>query len=180
MKTAKQFLLVAASFFVAVMAFTVLAPRRVEAFVAALVQVSNTTANPVPVEQGDKARHLVRLSAEGFGDQSSIAMTDPTNGDAVYTVPAGKRLEIVQANLFAEPGSTGGVFAYWFNGFSYTPLPVSLQLPGSGKYAGSIPMHDYFDAGQQVLFSVSAPGGSPGYLWEIAANGYLIDCNGAC
>ena len=53
MPTAKRYLMIALSFVIALTALTILAPRTVHAVTAALVQVVNTSANPVP--QADAA-----------------------------------------------------------------------------------------------------------------------------
>src|ERR1700757_565426 len=49
MSSAKRYLLIALTFAIALTTFTVFAPRAVHAVTAALVQVANTSANPVPV-----------------------------------------------------------------------------------------------------------------------------------
>jgi hypothetical protein len=64
MNAAKRYLLVALAVVFAVTTFSVIAPRTAHALVATLVQVANTSANPVPV-----------ASATHFGQQETNLVT---------------------------------------------------------------------------------------------------------
>lgn len=106
MRTIKHFLTVAAlgSGCVTVL---MLLPKAAQGVVAALVQVANTTANPVPVEDIDNgARSAFQISKEfPFG------MTSSCTSITVYTVPATppKRLviELVSFNADTSDSNNG-------------------------------------------------------------------------
>src|SRR5947209_17331013 len=65
MKSAKNFLMVAGAFALAMLVFAIAAPKTPHAIVATLVQITNTASNPVPVDRDNSARHAVRLFAGG-------------------------------------------------------------------------------------------------------------------
>jgi len=178
MKSAKKFLMVAGAFALAILLFAISAPKTAHAIVATLVQITNTASNPVPVDADNSARHAVRLFAAGNTDQTGLLEThllDASTGQA-FTVPAGKRLVIEQASLFAYPGPQSSVFAYWFNGSTFTAVPVHDQ-DGFGDYEGVVTTKDYVDAGHQIEFSLFS---KPATFSDMSVVGYLIDCNGVC
>lgn len=163
---------------VIVAALVLLGAQHARSVYSSPVSVVNT---PLPVSQqgivnaSGSAIDRVQLTQVAFADGGNFVLNDAHSGQP-FTVPAGKRLVIEHASLFAYPGSGAHVFAYWWDGATYMALPVNEQSPGS--FMGSIPMRDYVDPGQRVIFSIYT--GVNSYFWDIHVNGYLVDCNGAC
>ena len=84
MSSAKRFLFIALSFVVATVTFAAFTPRAVHAITAALVQVTNTSANPVPM-----AESSIRYEASvcsGRGAISAAVGTCP-DGQNTFVVP---------------------------------------------------------------------------------------------
>lgn len=99
MNFAKRILLVAGSAALAVMLGGLLAPKAVHAVVAALVQVTNTSANPVPVTD---VGTLEPFQTFCVGSDGVGVVTD----QCTFTVPANKRLVVRTASvqLIADAG----------------------------------------------------------------------------
>lgn len=161
-------------------ALVLMGTQRARTAYSSPVTVTNT---PLTTDINENARHAVRLA--GFGETnlnaSGEALYDATTFQT-FTVPTGKRLVIEQASLFAYPVSGSKVFAYWYNGHTYTAVPVTLQVPvpfGNDEYEASVPTRDYVDAGNQVMFTIASDWGANGF-WDVHVIGYLIDCNGEC
>ena len=178
MNSVKNFLMVAGAFALAMILFAIAAPKTAHAIVATLVQITNTASNPVPVDADNSARHAVRLFTSGTTDQYGVIETrllDAANGYQEFTVPAGKRLVIEQASIFAYPQPGSKVFAYWNNGLTYTAVPAQEQTPGA--FEGVFTTRDYVDAGHKIVFDLFM---SPSSFFDMSVVGYLIDCNGVC
>jgi hypothetical protein len=174
MKTAKQFLVVSAAFIVAVVTFSVVAPKAAHAVIATLVQVTNTASNPVPADIDNSARHVVRLKLNGNGTTFNAALLDSSNSQP-FVVPAGKRFVLEQVTLFSNQ-AVGQLAESYIFADGWITLPIVDQLPGQG--VASILTRGYVDAGHGVEFYIQGTG--PSLNWTVAANGYLIDCNGVC
>jgi hypothetical protein len=96
MKTAKQFVVVSAAFILAVVTFSVVAPKAAHAVIATLVQVSNTAANPVPT-----------VATDNPASQPFQTRVFPSANQFVsFQVPAGKRLVITDIQAFAFGNSS--------------------------------------------------------------------------
>src|SRR5579862_9604794 len=105
-----------------------LTPKTAHALVAALVQVTNTTANPVPNLDTERNARIPY--------QSAYVFSQSTTGDAVRTitftaVPSGYRLvaQNASANLTLAAGSTGAFGALNADGNFYLGLPVLASGP---------------------------------------------------
>ncbi|HUJ30124.1 MAG TPA: hypothetical protein VLY23_02505 [Candidatus Acidoferrum sp.] len=106
MKTIRKVATTLAGIFLAVLLIIVLAPRAARGVAAALVQVTNTSSNPVPV---------VAAAALNSFDSNGFCQFVPTdNGhndfclvDPIYTVPAGKIAVIEHASgrCIVDPGT---------------------------------------------------------------------------
>jgi hypothetical protein len=178
MNSVKNFLMVAGAFALTMILFAIAAPKTAHAIVATLVQITNTASNPVPVDTDNSARHAVRLYAFGNTDQNGLYDTkllDSSNGQ-IFTVPAGKRLVIEQASLFAYPGPGKTVLAYWVDGSAATALPVHDQ-DGFGDFQGLFTMRSYVDAGNSIELVLYT---APNTFTDLSVESHLIDCNGVC
>jgi hypothetical protein len=167
--------------FLAALLMAALAPRATHAVVAALVQVTNTAANPVPVTQ-----------ASAFHPFQSSCTAEYTIGASgtrcfVATVPAGQRLviqtvsvdNVVDAGLRSE--STGFSF---FAGDGSVSLVLFINTPftaatPNGVYdvsAGTQQVTAYADAGTKVSCGTSVNGmvNQPGSTLDCELSGYTV------
>jgi hypothetical protein len=158
---------------------SVLAPKATHAIVATLVQVSNTSANPVPnsdVNDPDLATILV-LSCQGHSNGGSEFL----NCDPNSTVPAGQRFVIdrVEANCFTTPGSTfGNAYISLTEGGNEIRhvLPLnSLETGFSTEYVLSQQVRYHADAGSYVDFSTYTTDMLGGSTCNFQADGYLLN-----
>lgn len=130
-----------------------LTPRAAHAVAAALVQVTNTIANPAITHETNKAAsQLVQLT--GVGGQylfatGTLAMGqfDPatsTTGATPYVVPAGQSLVItdIDFNIFATTGDTGVLF------YNYKITPNNFgQYYQRFDFLSNGPQHMHYDSG---------------------------------
>jgi len=86
MPSAKRYLLIAFSFVVALTAIVILNPRTVHAITAALVQVSNTSAAPVPQEDAGTRFQAAVCNVAGGISTAVNPCPSPTNVPT-FTVP---------------------------------------------------------------------------------------------
>ncbi len=162
---------------------TALTPRAAHGVAAALVLVSNTGADPVPVE--DHARQAVLLVAESSTVESSVLIPFRDAHGAPFAIPAGKRLviEFVSGTLYLPAGSFPvGASLNGTLGADYDELlvPPAVTYYGSGDIQSlstfSQSVHFYTDNPPAIVFSVSGTASST----YVTASGYLVDCTGAC
>jgi len=86
MSSAKRYLTIALSFVIALTALSIFAPRTVHAVTAALVQVVNTSANPVPQSDAATRFQAAVCIVSGTISTGVNACPAPTN-TATFTVP---------------------------------------------------------------------------------------------
>jgi hypothetical protein len=110
--------------------FTLAAPRAVQAVAAALVQVTNTTANPaITQETRHQASQLVSMGVgfNGYGDtfaKNYMYQVLPSGGTGgAYKVPAGQNLVITNVTINPDPS------------YSTSNIEVMLVRDGGGSYA---------------------------------------------
>jgi hypothetical protein len=168
--------------FLAALLITALAPKAARGVAAALVQIANTGADPVPVE--DHARQAVLLIADAsIVDTASPIAFSGTHG--AFSIPPGKRLviESVSGRLYLPAGSYPvGASLNGTLGTNYDEFlaPPEITFFGSGEIltisSFSQSVHFYTDTPPAIVFSVSGPASSA----YVIASGYLVDCTGAC
>jgi hypothetical protein len=156
-----------------------LAPRAARGVAAALVQVTNTTSNPVPTISADNpAKHPFQSSCIG---QSS-------SGDASCTfgVPAGQELVIQGGTIraFLNPAAgqlVQGTIAPSANGrsefhfFGLQDIGINFGLSGSPhEYVGTLPYTVYADPESQVSISVFLGNPSQSVSFDATITGYLV------
>ena len=131
MKSLKNFSAAIGSVAIIVAVLTLVAPKTAHAVVAALVTVTNTTANPASTLDADKATRIPY--------QSSTSVTPPTSGGqalnfSVAQVPTGYRLVIENINAFLLLES-GTAIPF---GTIYSTFNVDAQFPSfSGINTGA-------------------------------------------
>jgi hypothetical protein len=148
MKNRKPILTGVLSAVLAMLVLIVVTPRAAHAITAALVQVVNTSANPIPNrDQDNPAQQPFQFLA-----QPDTRGTGTNRAETDINVPAGKRLviEYVSAGIAAGNGSVsvettaGGSQAAWY--FIDQAAPVFTR--------GFFPTRIYADPGSTVSVTV--------------------------
>ncbi len=149
---------------------SVLAPKATHALVATLVQVTNTSANPVPTHSMDAQNAFQTSFALGF--------------DSVpVTIPSGQRLVIDFVSISGDAQSVGGpiqpdiIFNSTLTGggsASYYLEPGSspINIPGEGQVYLAQPVKIYAD-------TLNVSGGYAGYApsffsFTVNISGHLV------
>jgi hypothetical protein len=161
-----------------------LAPKATRGVAAALVQVTNTSANPVPNRDVDNGpRQAVSLVASANTELADFQLADDRIED--YVVPAGKRLvvEFISGTIRAPAGahiSDAFLLGATSSGEYADHLSPNLITAGDFNiYQVSQPIRAYYDAGKQIQASVPLTSGSfPLVIFTL--RGYLVDCTGGC
>jgi hypothetical protein len=151
----------------------------------ALVQVANTSAAPVPVE--DPARQGVTLVAFGpreyFSNWFSVGAT--------YVVPPGHRLLVDDiTGTFNTPAGSHISQSYMtatlneyrvLGGFFHHHFVPQLVTQGNYNiYKISEKTWFYVDSPGDVSLFINTTGGDPVTDVEVALQGHLVDCTNAC
>ncbi len=175
MQTAKRLLVGFLALVLLIAMVTLAAPKSVHALVATLVQVANTTTNPVVAEDADRATRIPYQSSSGF-PASGCYVPPLCLFNAFTSAPAGYRLVVqnISAQLVVKSG---------------TPLPSGfINSSGDqissfiGTYAG-----DNFAVINQQITSYHNAGDSPSLImtadWyglssaTVTLSGYLENCS---
>jgi hypothetical protein len=163
-----------------------LAPQAARGVAAALVQITNTTANPVPNRDVDNGpRQAVTLLASGT-DTNNIAFEQQNANGLVYVVPAGKRLvvEFISGRFTTPAGGhilSSIIFGNNANGDIADELSPNLVTAGNfNVFMISQPMRAYYDAGTSLRVVVVLTSGTFAASPTFTLHGYLVDCTGAC
>ena len=172
----------------AVLLFAALAPKATRGVAAALVQVTNTGASPVPVEDHARQAVLLFINAATVFPASEIPFTNIVGSP--FTIPANKRLVIEQIsgqlalpagsfpNLVALTGTLGGTRGFEYNANLTTPTETVFgNASQDSEFVFSQSWRLYSDPPPSLVFGIFS--GSPGNLVAVAT-GYLVDCTGAC
>jgi hypothetical protein len=142
MQFTKKFLVGLGAAALAAILLVVAAPKAVHATVAALVQVANTSSNPVPILEADAATAFVVTAFCNFG-------APPGNdcGSALYSVPGGKTavLESFSGTCNTVSGSALVRFQLDFTAPGgadvFENIPLSAAIPSSGTVANSVALN---------------------------------------
>jgi len=169
MNFAKRTIMAVGMMALAVLLVAVLAPNTAHGLVAALVQVTNTTANPVPTVATDNpALTPVRLAGSIIDDAGGISdtatFTDSPLSGPPYTVPAGYRLVVdsVSGSAYAGPGgyvrfrithSVNGV--EWYEWMDVQPVGTSAYQT---SYNFASQFTTYADPLTQLTFTCDRDG----------------------
>ena len=160
-----------------------LATGTAQSAVASLVQIVNTSANPVPTQDTDDgARQPVVINTTV--DNNPNANQGITFG--IYTVPAGKRLVIeyvTTVGYVTDPEHIIGVqvqvhgFAQNDGPFIAIPLTASpaFYLSSSHYFAASQPVVMYANPGDSLDAEVISDGNTVGLEASFAIYGHLVN-----
>ena len=107
MKSAKKFLMIAGGFALAMVLFAIAAPKAAHALVSTLVQITNTSANPVPtIESGPRFQAAICTFAGPVSTATGLCAA----GRNSFTVPnvtssgaAVKRLVVENVSGWPSP-----------------------------------------------------------------------------
>jgi hypothetical protein len=181
MNFAKRLLMVVGIASLAGTVGALLAPKTAHALVATLVQVVNTSANPVAVEE---VRNPVQASGGG-------TVTGPTNF-VLYVVPTGKRLIVEHFSSEAGMASSTTVNRYilavaddpnnpGFTSFAHFIAPASSSpcgtcFPNEVEVVASQPIRMYVEAGQALVVNITFSGlvGANAFAF-FGVSGYLVN-----
>ncbi len=184
MNFAKRTLMVVGVVALAVLIVAVLAPNTAHGLVAALVQVTNTTANPVPTASTDAQSGFV---ASNYCYFNSSWPQDQCALDPLYSVPAGKIAVLESASGACVTSSAKGMreFQLQFTdpAGNYGQLgfpPTNVATPGSdtmntgavGTTAQNFKF--YASAGSSIKFyGYAAENQSGGMFCRFTVSGHL-------
>jgi hypothetical protein len=84
MKSAKNYFAVAGAFALAIVLFSIAAPRAVHAIVATLVQVTNTSANPVPTQPVGTTPVSGAVEVSNLPSVQAVAVTGNGSGSPLF------------------------------------------------------------------------------------------------
>lgn len=115
------------------------APRSAHALVAALVQITNTTSNPVPTEEALGGAAVLEFDCIGGAAAGSVTFAS----NECFTVPAGKRavVENVDGYCIVPPGQSVSL--------------LTLTLSGNGSFVSHhVAVPFVAKAGTQDVFGV--------------------------
>jgi hypothetical protein len=174
MKFSKPAMKVAGGLLLSVFALALVAPKTVHALAATLVQVTNTSTNPVVNQDVDSPGRSPYYQTVGCYSSSTNQCTA-----SFTTVPANKRL-VVQfiASSIDTPTAlqTGEFFA---NGPAFIPILYTQQAsdPAGNKiYIADQPMLYYFEAGQSPYFVMNAASANFTFMsGSVTLTGYYVN-----
>ena len=172
---------------------TLAAPRAAHAVFSALVTVTNTSANPIPVDpDGNAANDIVLTSLVQISGTSDSVEQSPfvdLHSGSPYVVPNGERFVIdnvdvhyafspgghpaVNVALLLNEGSNG---AYRF----YPPVFLNFSEAGEDSYNGTEKVRLFEDPGGQFGVIAGTDGTVGAAEVKVYIVGRLIDCGSGC
>ena len=158
---------------------SVLSPKATHALVATLVQVANTSANPVPNKDVDFPVRAVIQSPNCIGNAyppgNVYASCSPS-----YTVPAGQRFAIEQLEAFCFTPK-GNNLTQAFIQISeqgsdtshYLPLTSQGDFEGQTEFIENQQVRYYADPGSTIRFQATTSDATGATSCTYQVNGYL-------
>jgi len=178
MQIAKRLLIGCLGFVVSIAMITLAAPKSVHALVATLVQVANTSTNPVVAEDADRASRIPYQSQSAFdGSTPGACLTGPfpCSFNSFSAAPAGYRLVVQNIDALLLVGNADPVPFGFVNGVG---AQISTFI---GTYAGHnfavINQHvtSYHNAGD-VPYVIITADWYAGSSANVTLTGYLENC----
>lgn len=170
--------------FLAALLLAALAPKATHGIVAALVQVANTSANPVPIfDVNNPAESTIvnigcgaQTSTSPFGGVMGCYMGFGSTTEATYAVPSGRRF--VMQQLDATCSAPKGVVISQAELLYSTPPSSTVNsyitLPGNGNVDANYPIHYYADTGSNIQFIAVTSDSSGQTTCTVNVTGYLV------
>lgn len=181
MRFAKRMLMVAGAVALAGLLGVAIAPKAAHGMVAALVQVTNTPANPVNTLAADAATAFVEESICNFGGTNSCVVSP------LYTVPAGQIavIDSVSGYCMVDPGAGEEAleFRLGYNSPSGTAVEASIapspvfQFPGFSAQAsiGGANFRTYASSGRISVTAITGNAESNiGDFCRFTLSGHLV------
>ncbi|MGA7913913.1 MAG: hypothetical protein WCA00_01660 [Candidatus Acidiferrales bacterium] len=172
MKLARKALSALGGIFLAALLLVALAPRAARGVAAALVQVANTSANPVPTSDVAPKQPF----------QSACTGYTPTSDSETacdFSVPAGKRLVVQSVGISIVSAPGGRVVTAQLittvsgNEVSFpVAVPYAASLPGADYSTSSLALHMYADSDLVCFVAFNTASASSA---TCNVSGYLVD-----
>jgi len=179
MKLARKYLPQIAGALLVFSTVALLTPRTMHALAAALVQVTNTLANPAITQDSSRAASQIVLLHTPFGSQvpggQEVAMVQviPTQGDAptAYVVPSGQNLVLTGVDFDVNTASPN-TFVDLRHSLSNNGLFADeiFSLPNAGHQEFRFPSGIVIPAGSSVHIDNGNAGAS---TLQAVVQGYL-------
>jgi hypothetical protein len=174
MKNVKSILMGAGSVVLAGLSLALFAPRAAHALAATLVQVTNTSANPVIGQDVDSP------GRSPYYQTVSCYSASTNQCEAFFpAVPANMRLVVQYINSSVDTPTALQSAEFDVGGTIFMPILHTLQgndSAGNKIYVASQPMLYYFEAGQQPRFVDNAQAGSFTFMsGAVTLTGYLVN-----
>jgi hypothetical protein len=173
MKLKNPVLTVIGGLLLVVLAAPIFAPKTVHALAATLVQITNTSANPVINQDMDSpGRNPYYQTASCVSNTSQCAAQFPQ-------VPPNKRLVVqyFESSVDTPTALSDGEFET--PNVNFLPILYTLQgndPTGNKIYVSSQPMLYYFEAGQAPFFVMNAQTGGFNFMsGEVTLTGYYVN-----
>ncbi len=165
--------------------FALAAPQAVHGIAAALVQVTNTTANPaITQDTAHQASQLVSLGIgfNGYGDTFStnlLSLQTPSGSfGGVFQIPAGKKLVVTTIRVNPDPSYSTSNIEVYLGAAATTAYPPTVSasydylMVNPSTMTEAHPTGTYIPSGLWPTISVRARDGQ-GFNVGIAVQGYL-------
>jgi hypothetical protein len=172
MKFAKWIVMGSGGIVLAVAALILISPKAAHALAATLVQITNTTANPVPVFNADHKAYQSLADVNSCGDNTCTW--------TFQAVPAGYRLvaENLSGNMLVPSSATKPPVATLGMNSSVYGIPGTIGAPftevtGTNMAVINGNFKAYANAGTSPYLTITANWGSNA---EVTLTGYLENC----
>jgi hypothetical protein len=174
MKFLKPTLTLVCGLSLTILVLPLLAPKAVHAMVATLVQVTNTSANPVinrDVDSPGRSPYYQTVTCYSSNSNQCTAQFS--------VVPANKRLVVEYIASSVDTPTALTIAEFDAAGSIFIPILHTLQgndPAGNKIYVASQPMLYFFEAGQAPYYVMNAQAGGFEFMsGSITLTGYLVD-----
>ena len=173
MKLKNPVLTVVGGLLLVVLAAPLVAPKTVHALAATLVQVTNTSANPVINQDMDSpGRNPYYLTVTCYSQSTNQCVAQ------FPQVPQNKRLvvEYIASSLDTPTALISGEFSAPGGFVQILYTQQGNDTAGNKIYVASQPMLYYFEAGQSPLFVMNAQSAGFNFMsGEVTLTGYYVN-----
>lgn len=174
MKLKNPVLTVIGGLLLVVLAAPIFAPKTVHALAATLVQVTNTSANPVINQDVDSPGRNPY-----YQTVTCYSASSPQCTAQFPVVPPNKRLVVQFISSSVDTPTALSTVEFFATGPSFIPIlhtQQGLDSVGNKIYIASQPMLYYFEAGQAPYLVMNAlPGGFTFMSGQITLTGYYVN-----
>jgi hypothetical protein len=152
---------------------SLMSPRAAHAVTAAYVLVSNTSAQPIPIQDVNNPAHTP------FGMQATVTIPDGQElGFGTFSIPSGTRLVVESVSAFRIPPLTPNQNLYLYVGVHDPTENTDMVLPvipADGELPGTMQnMKLYVNPGKTLDFGAHRSGSVGAEAIEVSVSGYLV------